>query len=106
MKNFFGVGSTPLVWGDLLIANIGGSPPGGPSDVYAASGRVLSNGTGIVAFDKFTGEVRYQTADELASYASPVAATIGGRPWCFAFARGGLVGFHQDQVEEVGPLGS
>jgi outer membrane protein assembly factor BamB len=94
VKNFFGVGSTPLVWGDLLIANIGGSPPGGPSDVYAASGRVRSNGTGIVAFDKYTGEVRYRTADELASYASPVAATIDGRPWCFAFARGGLVGFH------------
>jgi hypothetical protein len=54
---------------------------------------VTANGTGIVAFDKRTGEVRYQGVDELASYASPTAATIGGRPWCFVLARGGLIGF-------------
>ena len=30
--------------------------------------------------------------DELASYASPVLATIGTRRWCFVLARGGLVG--------------
>ena len=32
-------------------------------------------------------------ADELASYASLKLATIGERRWCFAFCRGGLVGF-------------
>ena len=92
VKNFFGVGSTPLVWADLLIANIGGSPPGSPTDVFAAGGRVDGNGTGVVAFDKLTGEVRWKTSDELASYASPIAAEIAGRPWCFVFARGGLMG--------------
>jgi outer membrane protein assembly factor BamB len=92
VKNFFGVGSTPLVWGDYLIVNIGGSPPGSPADVYAAGGRVLGNGTGVVALDKRTGDVKWQATDELASYASPVAAEIDGRPWCFVFARGGLVG--------------
>jgi outer membrane protein assembly factor BamB len=91
VKNFFGVGSTPLIWGDLLFANIGGSPPGSPSDVYQAGGRVEGNGTGIVAFDKFTGEVRWKSTDELASYASPVVEEIAGRPWCFVFARGGLM---------------
>src|SRR5207302_3004997 len=50
------------------------------------------NGSGLVAFDKYTGRVRYQVTDELASYASPKLATIGGRRWCFLFARGGLVG--------------
>ncbi len=92
VKNFFGVGSTPLVVGDLLITNIGGSPPGQPEDIYAAQGQVESNGTGLVAFDKRTGEVRWQATDELASYSSPVSATIDGRPWAFVFARGGLVG--------------
>jgi outer membrane protein assembly factor BamB len=92
VKNFFGVGSTPLVWGDLLIANIGGSPADGPPDVYAAEGRVEGNGTGVVAFDKLTGKVRWKATDELASYASPVVAEINGRPWCFVFARGGLIG--------------
>ncbi len=92
VRNFFGVGSTPLVWGDFLIANVGGSPPGGPPDVYAAQGKVQGNGTGIVAFDKQTGKVVWKASDELASYASPVAAEINGRPWCFVYARGGLVG--------------
>jgi outer membrane protein assembly factor BamB len=77
----------------LLIAQIGGSPvenkklPPGRLDL------VQGNGSGIVAFDKRTGEVKYQITDELASYASPVLATIHGRRWCFVFARGGLVGF-------------
>jgi outer membrane protein assembly factor BamB len=93
VKNFFGVGSTPIVWGDFLVAGIGGSPAGSPPDVYAARGRLDGNGTGIVALDKFTGEVRWKSTDELASYASPVIAEIGGRPWGFHFARGGLVGF-------------
>ena len=51
------------------------------------------NGTGVVAFDKNTGKVSYKISDELASYASPVLATIDGRRWCFVFARGGLLGF-------------
>jgi len=91
VKNFFGVGSTPIVWGELLIANIGGSPPGSPPDVYAAGGRVAGNGTGVVAFDKLTDNVRWKATNELASYASPVIAKIDGRDRCFVFARGGLV---------------
>jgi len=90
VQNFFGVGSTPIIEGDLLIANIGGSPPNSPQTY---SGRVQGNGTGIVAFNKFTGEEKYRLTDELASYACPVMATIEGRRWGFVFARGGLVGF-------------
>jgi outer membrane protein assembly factor BamB len=89
-QNFFGVGSVPLVEGDLLIVPVGGSPPGPrPTDLRQAKG----NGTGIVAFDKKTGEVRYKTSDELASFSSPVSATMDGKRWCFYFARGGLLGF-------------
>ena len=90
VQNFFGVGSTPRVEGDLLIAQIGGSPPGSPK---IHSGEVKGNGSGLVAFDKGTGEVRYSVTDTLASYASPTLATIGGRRWGFAFTRGGLLGF-------------
>lgn len=90
VQNFFGVGSTPVIEGELLIVPIGGSPEGSPK---IHSGKVTGNGTGIVAFDKLTGEVRYRLSDELASYASPVLATIGGRRWGFAFMRGGLIGF-------------
>ena len=85
VPNFFGVGSTPVIHGDLLIAQVGGSgagaadTPGGPSD------RVKGDGTGVVAFDKRTGKVVYTLSNELASYASPTLARAGGRNWCFVF---------------------
>lgn len=91
-QNFFGVGSTPVIDGDLLICMVGGSPPGSPG-LYESGGRIDGNGTGIVAFNKFTGEAKYAITDELASYSSPQLVTIDGRRWCFMFARGGLVGF-------------
>lgn len=93
VPNFFGVGSTPVVEGDLLVANIGGSPPESRDLPPGRLDRVRGLDTGVVAFDKRTGEVRYHFSDELASYASPVMATIAGRRWGFVFARGGLVGF-------------
>ena len=93
IQNFFGTASTPVVEGDLLIAQIGGSPSGTPNDIWSSNGKPPSNGTGIVAFNKYTGEVVYQIADELASYASPIMATIDGRRWGFMFARSGLIAF-------------
>lgn len=88
VQNFFGNGSNPVVEGDLLLVMVGGSPPG-TFDIT----RAVGNGSGIVAFDKRTGEVRYKITDELASYASMKVASINGRRWGFAFCRGGLVGF-------------
>jgi outer membrane protein assembly factor BamB len=90
VQNFFGVGSTPVVEGDLLIVQVGGSPAGSG---LAPTLEQKGNGSGVVAFDKFKGSIKYQITDELASYAGPVLATIGGRRWCFVFARGGLIGF-------------
>jgi outer membrane protein assembly factor BamB len=88
VPNFFGVGSAPVVEGDLLIVQVGGSLKN-PD----AGAPLKGNGSGVVAFDKLTGKVKYQISDELASYASPVLATIQGRRWCFVLARGGLIGF-------------
>lgn len=92
VQNFFGVGSTPLVAGDLLLVQVGGSPP---EDRRVPPGQldlVTPNGTALVAFNKFTGDVVYTAGDELASYASPVVAEIAGRKLCLLFARGGLLG--------------
>jgi outer membrane protein assembly factor BamB len=89
-QNFFGVGSAPVVEGDLLLAQVGGSPPGS-DDVPIEE--LKSTGSAVVAFDKLTGKVRYKTGDDLASYAVPTLATIDGRRWCFVFARGGLLAF-------------
>jgi outer membrane protein assembly factor BamB len=89
-QNFFGVGSVPVVDGDLLIVPVGGSEKGPrPRDFRDAK----PNGTGIVAFDKKTGKVKYEALDELASYSSPIVTTIDGKKTALYFARGGLVGF-------------
>lgn len=90
IQNFFGVGSTPVVEGDLLIVQVGGSPNGSEDVPFEA---LKGNGTGIVAFDKLTGKVKYHITNELAGYAGPALATIGERRWCFVFGRSGLTGF-------------
>jgi outer membrane protein assembly factor BamB len=91
IQNFFGVGSAPVVEGDLLIVMVGGSPPGSDPRKFDV---LKGNGTAIVAFDKRTGKVRYKLGDELASYSSPVLATVNGRRLCLAFCRGGLLAFN------------
>jgi outer membrane protein assembly factor BamB len=93
IQNFFGVGSTPVIEGDLLLVMVGGSGPEAKEVPPGRLDRVVGNGSGIVAFDKFTGEVRYKLSDELASYAALQTASIEGRRWAFAFCRGGLLGF-------------
>jgi outer membrane protein assembly factor BamB len=93
VQNFFGVGSNPVLHGELLIVMIGGSPPESQGVPPGQLDEVRGNGTAIVAFDKRTGQVGYALSDELASYASLQQASIDGRDWCFAFAREGLLGF-------------
>jgi len=75
-QNFFGVGSTPVVEGDLLIAPGRRQPKNDPA--RNARHRPKGSDSGIVAFDKYTGKVRYHVTNELASYAGPVLATVGG----------------------------
>jgi outer membrane protein assembly factor BamB len=88
IKNFFGVGGTPVVEGDLLLVVVGGSPLGSKKVDFAD---LKSNGTALVAFDKYTGKVKYKVGEELAAYSGPMLTTIDGRRWCFVFARGGLL---------------
>lgn len=90
VQNFFGVGSTPAVHEDLLLVPVGGSPKGSNQVDFT---ELKGNGSGIVAFDKFTGKVRYKITDELASYSSPTITTIQGKKWGFHLARSGLIGF-------------
>ncbi len=72
-KGFFGIACSPLVERGAVILNIGGP------------------GAGVVAFDQATGKVLWQTTSEEASYASPVAATIGGQRRLFVFTRKNLL---------------
>lgn len=87
VQNFFGAASTPVIYGDLLLVNVGGSPPG---DWDNHAGRIEPNGTGIVAFDKFSGDIEYRSLQDLASYASLTVRPLAGRDRLLAFARSGL----------------
>src|SRR5260370_11442425 len=70
--DFFGVASTPLIEGDLLIVNVGA--PGGPT---------------VAAFDKKTGKLVWGVGDKWGpSYASPVPANVNGKRRVFVFAGG------------------
>ena len=83
----------------ILVCELGGK--GGPEimvrcprDFTAASGQQLTlhyDLSQIHLFDKITGKVRWQTGEDLASYASPVLAKIDNRDVVFVFARGGLL---------------
>jgi outer membrane protein assembly factor BamB len=71
--SYFGVGTTPLVEGNLVLINVG------------------AKNAGIVAFDKDTGKEVWKATDDGASYSSPVAATLGGKRSAVFFTRQGVV---------------
>ncbi|BDC51961.1 alcohol dehydrogenase [Bryobacterales bacterium F-183] len=70
-KQFFGMAAIPLIEGNTLILNIGGS-------------------AGIAGINKDTGAVLWTSTKDEAGYSSPVAATIGNERHVFAFTRAGL----------------
>jgi outer membrane protein assembly factor BamB len=72
-KGFFGVATSPLLEGGLLLVNVGGRD------------------AGIIAFDRNTGREAWKATSDEASYSSPVAATIEKTRHVFFFTRTGLV---------------
>lgn len=104
VPNFFGVGSTPIVVGDLLWVMIGGSDEEKAKNVLPGDlSEVEGNGTGVVAFDKFSGKEVYRCSRELASYASPVATPqlrAQGVDLLFLM-RGGLLGINGEKGTET-----
>jgi outer membrane protein assembly factor BamB len=57
----FGRSSSPLVVDDLIVVSVGGSP-----------------GRSLVAYHRDSGEPVWRAGDDLASYSSPVLATLAG----------------------------
>ena len=94
---FFGVGSTPILEGDKLIVMVGGQPNAGMVAFDAKTGQTLwqsvgkTNWTGVTTLGG-RAEVPYEWTgfEKLASYASPVAATIHGQRHVFCLMRQGL----------------
>ena len=91
-QNFFGVASNPVVHDDLLLVMVGGSPPDDARIPAGQLDRVTPNGSCIVAFDKMTGEVKYKTGNDLASYSSLTWMEAGGKKTLLAWARAAVLG--------------
>jgi outer membrane protein assembly factor BamB len=103
---FFGVGSTPLLEGDRLIVMVGGQPNSTVVALDALTGKTLWENVGRTTWQGvrtmgWRGEAPYQWSGEekLASYSSPVAATIHGRRHVLCFTRQGLVSLNPTNGE-------
>lgn len=95
---FFGVGSTPILEGDLLIVMIGGQPNSGVVAFNAPTGQTIWENVGQKNWQGqpmigWPGEpkVNWMKHWKQASYASPVAATIHGQRHLLCLMRQGLV---------------
>lgn len=95
---FFGVGSTPLLEDGKLIVMVGGQPDSGVvalnpetgQTIWESVGRKTWNGVPPMGW-RTSQPYRWTGAEKLASYATPVAATIHGQRHLFCLMRQGLV---------------
>jgi outer membrane protein assembly factor BamB len=82
-KGYFGVASSPVVDGNRVLVNVGGTKGfGAPKP---------GDGAGIVAFDAATGKTLWTATNDEPSYSAPVIADIGGQHTGVFFTRTGLV---------------
>ncbi len=95
VQNFFGVGAAPLVveaeGGAIVVVQVGGSRPGTAPQAPERLDLVKGLDSGLVAFDLATGLERWRSSSQLASYAAPVLASLGGRPRIVAWTRDDLL---------------
>lgn len=95
VRNFFGVSAAPLVVDlgaqRLVIVQVGGSPPGSAPPSPERLDLVKGLDSGLVAFDLATGRECWRSGDQLASYSTPVRATIDGRERLLAWMRDRLL---------------
>ncbi|PWU20549.1 MAG: hypothetical protein C5B50_03690, partial [Verrucomicrobia bacterium] len=95
---FFGVGSTPLLEGNMLYVMIGGQPNSGMAALDTKTGKTIwesvgeKNWSGVI-MSGYRGEppCQWKRDDKQASYSSPVLATIHGRKHLLCLMRQGLV---------------
>ncbi|MGE5190889.1 MAG: PQQ-binding-like beta-propeller repeat protein [Deltaproteobacteria bacterium] len=89
---FFGVGASPILEGNLLIVMVGGHPRSGVVAFDAGTGKTVWENVGPETFpDPPIRIQRDRPPAKLASYATPLAATIHGKRHILCFMRPGLV---------------
>ncbi|MEI7684052.1 MAG: PQQ-binding-like beta-propeller repeat protein [Planctomycetota bacterium] len=72
-KNFFGVGTSPIIFGDSVLVNVGAKT------------------AGIVALGLEDGKELWRATSDAASYSSPIIAAIEQTPTAIFFTREGIV---------------
>lgn len=103
---FFGVGSTPLLEDGKLIVMVGGQPdagvvaldPGTGKTIWESVGRKTWNGVTTIGW-RPEKPYAWSGHEKIASYASPIAATIHGRRHLFCLMRQGLVSLNPTNGE-------
>ena len=75
-----GYTASPLLAGSQLIACVGGT-----------------NGAGVVSFDARSGQVRWKSQDDLASYAAPILSTVAGREQILCFTVEGVIALSPEE---------
>ena len=95
---FFGVGSTPILEGNLLVIMAGGQPNSGVVALDAKTGKTVWENVGQKNWEGqpmigWPGERRvvWQNTEKQASYSTPVAVTIHGQRHILCLMRQGLV---------------
>ena len=91
VRNFFGVSAAPLVVDiggkRLVVVQVGGSPAGAAPPSPERLDLVKGLDSGLVAFELATGRECWRSSDQLASYSTPVRATLDGRDSILAWMR-------------------
>jgi len=82
LEGYFGVGSTPVIYKDRLIVNVGGRDK-----------------ASVVAFNMTNGETVWQTFTDAASYSSPVIMQDGKSDMAIVITRLHVTGFNPETGE-------
>lgn len=103
---FFGVGSSPVLEGGLLLVMVGGQPNAGMVALDPKTGETVWESVGKATWQGqaklgWPGEppVEWRPDAKQASYATPVMATVNGRRTAFCFMRQGLVTLNPETGE-------
>ncbi|MFQ5651108.1 MAG: PQQ-binding-like beta-propeller repeat protein [bacterium] len=75
----WGVATSPLVYGDLLLVDVGGRQD-----------------YGVVAFNKKNGKLVWKTRTEIPGYSAPIAVTVGGIEQILCFTGNSLISVNPD----------
>jgi outer membrane protein assembly factor BamB len=103
---FFGVGSTPLLEAGKLIVMVGGQTNSGVVALEPETGKTLWESVGRPTWDgaptfgwRGRGKYRWTGEEKMASYSSPIAATIHGHRHVLCLTRQGLVSLNPTNGE-------